>query len=62
MTAALEYAVPAGVDPRDHARVLARIRDAALSGARAPARPRPVIGGGRRGERCRADRQADAPG
>ncbi len=44
MTAALEYAVPAGVDPRDHARVLARIRDATLTGARAPARPRPVIG------------------
>lgn len=39
----LEAAVPAGEDPRRYARVLARVHDAALSGARGPARPRPVI-------------------
>lgn len=40
----LEAALPAGADPRQYARVLARVHDAALSGDRPPARPRPVIG------------------
>ncbi|MFE0022397.1 GAF domain-containing protein [Amycolatopsis sp. NPDC059021] len=40
----LEAALPAGVDPRQHARALARIHDAALSGRALPGRPRPVIG------------------
>lgn len=39
----LETALPTGEDPRRHARVLARMHDAALAGERLPARPRPVI-------------------
>ncbi len=42
-TADLEAAVPAGEDPVRYADLLLRIRDAALSGARPPATPRPVI-------------------
>lgn len=38
-----EAAVPAGEDPIRYAQLLRRIRDAALSGDRAPAAPRPLI-------------------
>lgn len=40
----LEAALPAGADPRQYARVLARMHDAELSGDRLPAQPRSVIG------------------
>ncbi|MFF5990937.1 GAF domain-containing protein [Prauserella flavalba] len=40
----LEAAVPVGADPRRYARVLARVHEAALSGASPPAEPRAVIG------------------
>ncbi|PXY31353.1 helix-turn-helix domain-containing protein [Prauserella muralis] len=40
----LEAAVPVGADPRRYARVLAQAHEAALSGARPPTAPRPVIG------------------
>lgn len=40
----LEAALPAGVDPRQYARVLAQMHDAVLSGSRLPAQPRSVIG------------------
>lgn len=40
----LEAALPPGVDPRRHARDLARVHEATVSGERLPARPRPVIG------------------
>jgi hypothetical protein len=40
---AVESALPPGRDPRDHARLLHRVREAALAGARPPAPPRPVI-------------------
>ncbi|GAA2341745.1 GAF domain-containing protein [Saccharopolyspora halophila] len=39
----LEAALPVGEDPHRHARLLARVHDAALAGERPPARPRPVI-------------------
>ncbi len=39
----LEAALPAGVDPRRHARVLAQVHEAALTGKALPSRPRPVI-------------------
>lgn len=38
-----EAAVPAGADPREYARLLGRIRDAALSGGSAPAAPRALV-------------------
>jgi hypothetical protein len=38
-----ESALPPGRDPRDHARLLHRVREAALAGDRPPALPRPVI-------------------
>ncbi|TCP54041.1 GAF domain-containing protein [Tamaricihabitans halophyticus] len=41
----LEAAVPVGEDPRQHARALARMHEAAVRGTRPlPGRPRPVIG------------------
>ncbi|OXM71625.1 GAF domain-containing protein [Amycolatopsis vastitatis] len=40
----LEAALPAGVDPRRYARVLAQVHEAALSGKALPSRPRAVIG------------------
>ncbi|MDT8910004.1 GAF domain-containing protein [Amycolatopsis sp. PS_44_ISF1] len=40
----LEAALPAGADPRRHARVLARLHEAAVAGAALPSHPRPVIG------------------
>lgn len=40
---AFEAAVPAGADPREYARLLGRIRDAALSGGSAPAAPRALV-------------------
>ncbi|MGH3951296.1 MAG: GAF domain-containing protein, partial [Pseudonocardiaceae bacterium] len=40
----LEAALPAGADPRQYARVLARVHDAALAGDRLPTQPRSVIG------------------
>jgi hypothetical protein len=40
----LEAALPAGVDPRRHAHVLARVHEAALAGEALPSRPRDVIG------------------
>lgn len=42
--ARLEAALPPGTDPRRHARDLARVHEATVSGARLPLRPRPVIG------------------
>ncbi|MGW4521699.1 GAF domain-containing protein [Amycolatopsis sp. NPDC004378] len=39
----LEAALPAGADPRRHARVLAQVHEAALTGKTPPSRPRPVI-------------------
>jgi hypothetical protein len=39
----LEAALPAGADPRRHARVLAQVHEAALAGRELPSRPRPVI-------------------
>ncbi|GHD19923.1 GAF domain-containing protein [Nocardiopsis kunsanensis] len=39
----LDTALPAGVDVREHARLLRRVHDAALSGRPAPAPPRPVV-------------------
>ncbi|SFW49391.1 GAF domain-containing protein [Amycolatopsis australiensis] len=39
----LEAALPAGADPRRHARVLAQVHEAALTGKPLPGRPRPVI-------------------
>lgn len=36
--------MPVGADPRRYARVLAKVHEATLSGARAPTAPRPVIG------------------
>ncbi len=39
----LEAAVPVGEDPREYARVLAQVHEAALAGERPPARPRAVI-------------------
>jgi hypothetical protein len=38
-----EAAVPAGEDPGNYARLLRQIRDAALSGERPPAAPRPLV-------------------
>lgn len=38
-----DAAVPAGVDPEQHARLLRRVHDASMAGHRPPARPRPVI-------------------
>lgn len=40
----LEAALPPGVDPRHHARNLARVHEATVTGEQLPARPRPVIG------------------
>lgn len=40
----LDVALPVGADPRQHARTLARIHDAAVSGDPMPAQPRSVIG------------------
>jgi hypothetical protein len=40
----LEAALPAGADPRQHARALARLHEAALAGRALPGRPRAVIG------------------
>jgi GAF domain len=39
----LESAVPSGTDPREHAKVLARVHAAAFSGEQPPTRPRAVI-------------------
>jgi hypothetical protein len=39
----LEAALPAGVDPRQYARVLVRMHEAALAGKTLPSRPRAVI-------------------
>lgn len=39
----LDAALAAGEDPRRYARMLARVRDAAVAGETPPARPRPVI-------------------
>ena len=39
-----EPAVAAGEDPRRYAQLLSAVYDATMSGARAPARPRDVIG------------------
>ncbi|MFG1639324.1 GAF domain-containing protein [Amycolatopsis sp. NPDC049252] len=39
----LEAALPAGADPRQHARVLTRVHEAAVAGRELPTRPRPVI-------------------
>ncbi|QBI54208.1 GAF domain-containing protein [Streptomonospora litoralis] len=39
----LDTAVPAGVEPGEHARLLHRVHEAVLSGRRPPARLRPVI-------------------
>ncbi|GAA4542053.1 GAF domain-containing protein [Amycolatopsis samaneae] len=59
----LEAALPAGVDPRQHARVLALIHDAALSGRALPGRPRPVIGASwQRMRRLGLDPDRGAPG
>lgn len=44
MRGQFDSAVPAGEDPREYARVLARVHAAALSGRTPPARPRQVIG------------------
>lgn len=41
---AVESAVPPGADPREHTRLLARVRAAALAGSTPPVAPRPVIG------------------
>src|SRR3954463_2770788 len=38
-----EAAVPAGEDPARYAHLLRQIRDAALTGARSPAAPRPLV-------------------
>lgn len=38
-----EAALPTGQDPRRYAHTMAKVHDAALSGAEPPARPRPVI-------------------
>ena len=43
VASSLDSALPPGRDPRDHARLLHRVREAALSGERPPAPPRPVI-------------------
>ena len=43
MNRSFEAAVPAGEDPARYAHLLRQIRDAALSGARSPAAPRPLI-------------------
>ncbi|MGW4483943.1 GAF domain-containing protein [Amycolatopsis sp. NPDC004368] len=40
----LEAALPAGVDPRQHARALARVHEAAIAGEALPSAPRSVIG------------------
>lgn len=40
----LEAALPVGADPRRHARVLAQVHEAALSGNALPSQPRAVIG------------------
>jgi hypothetical protein len=40
----LEPALPVGEDPREYARVLARVHQATLAGGTPPARPRPLIG------------------
>jgi hypothetical protein len=39
----LDPALPVGQDPREYARVLARVHQATLAGGTPPARPRPVI-------------------
>ena len=43
VVSSLDSALPPGRDPRDHARLLHRVREAALAGERPPAPPRPVI-------------------
>ena len=43
MRGQFDSAVPAGEDPREYARVLARVHDAVWSGGTPPARPREVI-------------------
>ena len=43
-TVAGQSALAPGQDPRVHARLLGRVREAALSGGESPADPRPVIG------------------
>ncbi|MEV6908836.1 GAF domain-containing protein [Amycolatopsis sp. NPDC051071] len=40
----LEAALPVGADPRRHARILARVHEAALAGRALPSHPRAVIG------------------
>lgn len=44
LRARLESAVPAGTDPRTHARLLARVHEATLAGLPPPRQPRTVIG------------------
>jgi hypothetical protein len=43
LPARLESAVPAGADPRAHARLLSQVHEATLAGQTPPRRPRPVI-------------------
>ena len=43
MPVRLESAVPVGTDPREHARALTRLHEAAVAGYRMPGTPRPVI-------------------
>lgn len=52
----LEVALPAGADPRRHARALARVHEASLAGERPAVAPRPVISASwRRMRRLRVD-------
>lgn len=51
----LESAVPVGIHPRDHARVLARVHEASMAGRRPPTAPRPVIEDSWRRVRDRVD-------
>ncbi|MBE1499269.1 hypothetical protein H4696_006369 [Amycolatopsis lexingtonensis] len=58
----LEAALPAGVDPRRHARVLAQVHEAALAGKALPSRPRAVIGASwQRMRRLGVDPEGRAP-
>lgn len=58
----LEAALPVGADPRRHARVLAKVHEAALAGTVLPGRPRAVIGASwRRMRRLGLDPDRGAP-